>query len=284
MQSLSSFSTAIHSLILNNLSLSFSQITASPSWPCSSTPANFSTQTMKTSNALLGLAALAAQASALVQMEVRYSDNMIDVGDLDIFAATWQTIYDLAGNQRSVMTDRSVESDNDRCKHHEDMKKDLTVNVKMNGAWGQTPGLEQNQMREALISSVWEVLKAVSDKEGYEMFTSCYSLTWKEGGASKPENACGRTASRTCDTCGDSAGLAECQTHVWGHKVPSSLRVTAYIDGQLQPDDLIIEFSSTVNPTTGGCGWVGEVASLVSGFIPVGGDLFAKGIELGCME
>ncbi|KAK0621083.1 hypothetical protein DIS24_g11468 [Lasiodiplodia hormozganensis] len=241
---------------------------------------------MKTSNAILSLAALAAQASALVQMEVRYSDNMVDVGDMDIFAATWQTLYDLAGNQRSVMTDRSVESDNNRCKHQLDAdKKDLTVQVKMNGAWGQTPGLQQNQMREALISSMWEVLKAVSDKEGYEMFKTCYSFTWSEGGASKPENACGRSAARTCDTCGDSAGLAECVDHTWGHKVPSSMRVTAYIDNQLQPDDLIIEFASAKNPTSsGGCGWVGEVAGLVSGFIPVAGDLFAKGIELGCME
>lgn len=47
---------------------------------------------MKTSNnaVLLAIAALASQAAAEVQMDVRYSDNMIDVGNMDLFAATWQ--------------------------------------------------------------------------------------------------------------------------------------------------------------------------------------------------
>lgn len=46
---------------------------------------------MKTNNAaLLAIAALASQAAAEVQMDVRYSDNMIDVGNMDLFAATWQ--------------------------------------------------------------------------------------------------------------------------------------------------------------------------------------------------
>ena len=35
------------------------------------------------SNSLLAM--MAAQASALVQIEVRFSDTMIDVGDLDLF-------------------------------------------------------------------------------------------------------------------------------------------------------------------------------------------------------
>lgn len=47
---------------------------------------------MKTSSnaVLLSIAALASQAAAEVQMDVRYSDNMIDVGNMDLFAATWQ--------------------------------------------------------------------------------------------------------------------------------------------------------------------------------------------------
>ncbi|GME46624.1 uncharacterized protein ColLi_07663 [Neofusicoccum parvum] len=243
---------------------------------------------MKTSsNSLLALASLAAQVYGLVQMEVRYSDNMIDVGNADIFAATWQTLYDTAGNERAIMTDRSFGADNNQCTHAEDNNPDLTVRVQMNGAWGQTPGLEQHQMRDALIQSLWEVLKSVSDPYGYEVFTGCRGLTWMESVAQDPNAACGPASAVSClDPCRNvnSPGLAQCTTRTWGHSVPSSLRVTAYIDGQLQPDDLIITFESAVNPQGGGCGWMEHISAAVAGFIPVAGGLFARGISIACSE
>ncbi|KAK2730364.1 hypothetical protein CKAH01_09611 [Colletotrichum kahawae] len=196
------------------------------------------------------LATMATQATALVQMEVRYSDRMVDVGNLDLFDVTWQAIYGEAGNTRAIMTDRSFSSQTNTCTWAEDYDPDLTVQVKMNGAWGRTPALSDNQMRDGLVQSMWEVLRTVSDPYGYE----------------------------------NSPGLAQCENQTWGHKVPSTLRVTAYIDGRLQPDDLIIEFGATKNQEPGGCGLVGEVAGFLAGFIPVGGDLFAKGIEIGCAE
>ncbi|KAL1618759.1 hypothetical protein SLS56_010450, partial [Neofusicoccum ribis] len=243
--------------------------------------------TMKATTPALLLATTAATASALVQMEVRYSDSLVDVGNADLFAMTWQTLYDTAGNERAIMTDRTAGADTNPCTHAEDADPDVTVRVQMNGAWGQTPGLEVNQMRDALVQSLWEVLKAVSDKEGYEVFTGCRGTSWMESVASDPNAACGREAARTCEEpCKDvnSPGLAQCTTRTWGHKVPSSFRVTAYIDGKLQPDDLIVTFDSATNAQAGGCGWVGEVASAVAGFIPVAGGLFQQGIALGCDE
>ncbi|KAF6790755.1 hypothetical protein CSOJ01_14464 [Colletotrichum sojae] len=239
---------------------------------------------MKTNTNIL-LAALAAQASALVQMEVRYSDRMVDVGNLDLFAVTWQAIYGETGNKRAIMTDRSFGAQTNECTHYEDYDPDVTVQVKMNGAWGQTPGLTDNQMRDGLVQSLWEVLRTVSDPYGYEVYNGCRGLTWMESVGYTPEAACGPKSAKNCEyACRNenSPGLAQCMNHTWGHKVPSTLRVTAYIDGRLQPDDLIVEFGATKNQEAGGCGLVGEVAGFLAGFIPVGGELFAKGIEIGC--
>ncbi|GJC94380.1 hypothetical protein ColKHC_03206 [Colletotrichum higginsianum] len=214
------------------------------------------------------LAGLAAQASALVQMEVRYSDNMIDVGNLDLFAATWQAIYAESGNTRAIMTDRSFGTQTNECTHADDYDPDVTV-----------------QMRDGLVQSAWEVLSRVADPYGYEVFNGCRGLTWMESVGYTSDAACGRLSARNCEyPCRNenSPGLAQCMNHTWGHKVPSSLRVTAYIDGRLQPDDLIIEFAARSNAVSGGCGWVGTIAGALAGFIPVGGDLFAAGIDIGC--
>ncbi|KXH53217.1 hypothetical protein CSAL01_11020 [Colletotrichum salicis] len=243
---------------------------------------------MKTIGTFL-LATLASQASAQfqVKMEVRFSDRMIDVGNLDLFAVTWQTIYGESGNTKAIMTDRSTGAQTNECTHADDYDPDVTVRVKMNGAWGKTPGLEGNEMRDGLVQSMWEALSRVSDPYGYEVFNGCRGLTWMEGVGYTSDAACGPQSSRNCQyPCRkeNSPGLAQCMNHTWGHKVPSSLRVTAYVDGQLQPDDLIIEFSATANSESGGCGWVGSIAGALAGFIPVGGKLFAKGIEIGCSD
>lgn len=234
----------------------------------------------------IALATMAAQASALVQLEVRYSDTMIPVGNLDLFAATYQAIYAEEGNQRSVMTDRSFGTYDNTCKSAEEPDPDMDVQVKINGAWGRTPGLAQNEMREGLVAAMWEALQAVTNPNGYEVFTECRGLTWQESVGYTSEAACGPKSSRNCEEpCSKegSPGLAQCMKHSWGHSVPSSMRVTAYIDDVLQPDDLIIEFASQARAHDGGCGIIGDIAGELAGYvIPVVGGLFAKGISIGC--
>lgn len=234
----------------------------------------------------IALATMAAQASALVQIEVRYSDNMIEVGNLDLFAVTYQAIYAEDGNQRSVMMDRSFGTFDNTCKSAEEPDPDLNVQVKVNGAWGRTPGLADNEMREGLVAAMWEALQAVTDPSGYEVFSDCRGLSWSESVGYTADAACGRLSARNCEEpCKNenSPGLAQCMNHSWGHQVPSSMRVTAYIDDQLQADDLIIEFASAKTPKTGGCGMVGDIAAQLAGYvIPVAGGLFAKGISIGC--
>lgn len=234
----------------------------------------------------IALATMAAQASGLVQIEVRYSDNMIEVGNLDLFAVTYQAIYAEDGNQRSVMMDRSYGTFDNTCKSAEEPDPDLNVQVKVNGAWGRTPGLAENEMREGLVAAMWEALQAVTTPSGYEVFSECRGLTWQESVGYTSEAACGPQSSRNCEEpCRKegSPGRAQCMNQSWGHSVPSSMRVTAYIDDQLQADDLIIEFASAKTPKEGGCGIIGDIAAQLAGYvIPVAGGLFAKGISIGC--
>ncbi|POS71072.1 hypothetical protein DHEL01_v210536 [Diaporthe helianthi] len=234
----------------------------------------------------IALATMAAQASALVQLEVRYSDTMIPVGDLDLFAATYQALYGEKGNERSIMTDRSFGSFDKSCKPAAESSPDLNVQVKMNGAWGRTPGLAQNEMRDGLVAAMWETLQAVTNPTGYEIFSDCRGLSWQESVSQTADAACGRLASRSCEEpCKNenSPGLAQCMKQAWGHSVPTSMRITAYVDDVLQPDDLIIEFASEAVPRDGGCGIIGDIAGQLASFvIPVAGDLFATGIALGC--
>ncbi|KAF6825234.1 hypothetical protein CMUS01_09906 [Colletotrichum musicola] len=239
---------------------------------------------MKVSSNTL-LAIMAAQASALVQIEVRFSDTMIDVGDLDLFKATWEAIYAELGNGRAIMTDRTIGAQNHECRPSGDDKPTVNVQVRMNGAWGQTPGLSQNQMREGLVESMFEVLTEVSNKNAYQVFSSCKGFSMIPSFPHDPNAACGpyTSSGQNCDyPCRGEPGI-QCTVRSWAHRVPLSMRVTAYIDNQLQADDLTVEFSSTnVNNEKGGCGWVGPVAQALAGFIPVAGEYFAKGIEIGC--
>ncbi|KAF9878470.1 d-amino acid oxidase [Colletotrichum karsti] len=235
------------------------------------------------SNALL--ATMAAQASALVQLEARFSDTMVDVGDLDLFKATWEAIYAEPGNARAITTDRAIGAQNHECRPTSDTKETVSVQLKMTGAWGQTPGLSNNEMREGLVTTMYEVLEEVANKNAYQVFSDCEGFSMIPSFPHDPNAACGpyTSSGNNCDyPCKGEPGI-QCTTRKWAHRVPSFMRVTAYIDNQLQPDDLVVEFSSSnVNNEKGGCGWVGPVASALAGFIPVAGEYFATGIEIGC--
>src|SRR4051812_44187044 len=96
------------------------------------------------SNTLFALVALApaavsAQADAgEIQVEVRYTDAMVDVGNLELFAETWQKIYSAEGNGRSILSDTTYTTNSSQCGSWAD-KGDREVRVQVNGQWGQIP-------------------------------------------------------------------------------------------------------------------------------------------------
>ncbi|KAL0936432.1 uncharacterized protein CTRU02_208647 [Colletotrichum truncatum] len=231
--------------------------------------------------AVFALAALGQVVSATIKVEVRFSDKMVNVGNLDLFATTWQKIYAATGNQYSIVTDNTYPTNDDKCTSH---YTDHTLNAQVivNGQWGKVPGLGPHDSREALVQSIWKSLQLGSDKTAWDVYTNCYGLTWQEGIPYWKTPACGAVAATVSKQCQCPIASAQCQYYSKGHKVPSIIKANLYRDGVLLADSLTIEFSSAVVEQSGGCGIVGMIASGLAGFVPGVGSIFSKGITLLC--
>ncbi|RYP21470.1 hypothetical protein DL765_002216 [Monosporascus sp. GIB2] len=237
-----------------------------------------------TSGILVTLAALtpAALAAGKIKVEVRYTNEMVDVGNLDLFHNTWQKIYGQPGNQRSVLTDNTYGTSSGMCMSWAD-NPDRNVRVKINGQWGRVRGLGPHDSREALVQAVYKVLSLNADPTGYNVYTNCYGTTWQEGVPRwKGSHACGGPKATVSSKCMCSIGSAQCEFHSWGHMVPSSIKANLYRDGVLLADSLIIDFASNKVAKEGGCGTIGKIASAVAGLLPGPGSLFATGIDVFC--
>ncbi|KAG7402442.1 hypothetical protein Forpi1262_v017865 [Fusarium oxysporum f. sp. raphani] len=80
-----------------------------------------------------------AIANSKIKVEVRYSDRMVDVGNLDLFKNTWQEIYGATGNQQSVVSDKIFKTFTKGCTTWAG-KPAMNAQVKINGQWGRIPG------------------------------------------------------------------------------------------------------------------------------------------------
>lgn len=229
-------------------------------------------------SALLGL----SSAAGLIQVEVRYSKNMIDVGDLDVFDATWQTIYGLDGNGRAVTSDLAYQTFGDQCTHHTSGPEN-NVQVQIGGRWGQVSGLGLHDSREALVTSLYEVLDRVAEPTGWNVFTNCYGTTWQEGVPRwTGQYACGGPEATVRSECMCAIGSASCEKHSWGHRVPSIITANLYRDGMLLPDQLTISFGASKIAKDEGCGLIGSITGALVGFLPGPGAVFATGIDVFC--
>jgi hypothetical protein len=119
--------------------------------------------------ALLPAIALATAVSA-ANVHVRASENMIEVGDLDIFAHTWAAIYAAAGNKEAVNIDTSISTQNKRCHHNN--HPDHSVRVQISGKWDDVNG-NQHQIRDAMVEAAWESLKRISNNHQYPIWKGC---------------------------------------------------------------------------------------------------------------
>jgi hypothetical protein len=239
---------------------------------------------MKTTQ-YLSLAALSGIALAKIKVEARFSNEMVDVGNIDLRKVTWEEIYASVGNERSVVHDNTYEAHANPCTH-DSAAADRHVRVNINGQWGRVPGLGPHDSREALVQSLWAILDDVSKPTGFNVFTECFGTTWQEGlpqWAYKGESACGGVTNTVSEECQCGIGSAACRSHSWGHRVPSVIKVNLYnAEGALLADSLTVNFASEVPESTDGCGFAAAVASTVAGFIPGAGSLFDAGIELAC--
>ncbi|KAH6689506.1 hypothetical protein F5X68DRAFT_267991 [Plectosphaerella plurivora] len=221
-------------------------------------------------------------AESPIEVEVRYSKEMVDVGDLSIFDSTWQKIYSSDGNQRAMVTDDTYGTNGNECTSWAD-GPDNNVRVTVNGAWGRVPGLGPHDSREALVNSLYKVLEDLTNPTGWNVFTNCYGTTWQEGVPIwKGPHACGGPTATVRSDCFCDIGSAQCEFHSWAHKVPSVIKANLYRDGVLLADSLEINFSAQRIPKDEGCGTIGEIAAGVAGFLPFPGPIFAKGISVFC--
>lgn len=227
--------------------------------------------------------AVSAQAAAgEIQVEVRYTDQMVDVGNLELFAETWQKIYSAEGNGRSILSDTTYTTNASACTHYTS-KGDREVRVQVNGQWGKIPGLGPNDSRDALVATLSKVLDEASKSSGYNVFSNCYGTTWQEAvpnWGTRP-HACGGLNPTVRPDCMCDIGTAQCEFHAWGHMVPGSIKANLYRDGALLADSLTIDFSSNAITKDEGCGMVGTITKNLLGFIP-GGPPLAAAIDIFC--
>ena len=236
---------------------------------------------------LLAAGGLLSVASAKIQAEVRYSDSMIDVGNLDLFAQTWQKIYAADGNSQSVLTDVTTPAYNGGCNSWAD-DANLNAKVTINGQWGRVAGLGLHDSREALVQSIWAALKEVSGNNQYDVFNTCYGTTWQEGlpdWAYHGESACGGASNSVTQDCPCEVGSSACKDHSLGHKVPSLIKANLYDgDGALLADSLEITFESAAVGGGGGCSTLTKVAGALAGLLPGPGSLFSTGVNVACLN
>jgi hypothetical protein len=221
-------------------------------------------------------------AQGLIEVEVRYSKEMVDVGNLDIHLATWEKIYAADGNARSLVTDDSYPTAGGECTTFADGPEN-NVKVTINGAWGRVDGLGPNDSREGIVASIVKVLEEIANPTGWDVFTNCYGTTWQESvPAFAAPPACGGVNPSVKPECSCGIGTAQCEFHSWGHKVPSVIKANLYRDGTLLADSLEINFGATKNPVDEGCGRAGEITKALVGFLPMPGPIFAEGISIFC--
>lgn len=186
--------------------------------------------------------------------------------------------------RQGVVSDDTYQTDQNPCQT--DDKEDLTVEVKMDGAWGIVGNATSANMRDAIIVTLWNSLDALWNQSSYEIFEGCTGTTWQDTPLYTPTAACGTESAVSCaDACSDAETptLVQCTSLTYGSLLPSEIKVTAYNDGSLLADELTVTFAATANDVSdGGCGLVGTLTEKFAAFIPYVGGLFAAGISYEC--
>lgn len=183
-----------------------------------------------------------------------------------------------------MVSDESYETDQNTCQT--DDKKDLTVGVTMDGAWGIAGDATAENMRDAIVVTLWNSIEALWVESQYAVYDGCYGLVWQETPLYAATAACGPISATSCEAACSDAGtpkLAQCDTVTYASKLPSKIKVTAYDDGALLADELTVTFAATANDISdGGCGLVGTLSEQLASFVPYVGGLFAEGIAFKC--
>lgn len=261
-----------------SISSSHTEVSTSPSRAAAFLSHQFNTCVRLHFTTTLILAALTAPAPCAnkYKIEVRSSEKLVDVGNIDLFAQTWKAIYAAEGNQQAVTIDHTANGQLARC--HADFPTEVFVHTYVDGAWADVGGIH-HEARDAMVEGMWAALQDISAQHQRDIFTGCCFTD--DIGAS-----CVPLKSRACtiSICGCQHGQhAQCSTKTTGHLVPSHINAWVYFNG-VQRDYIKISFTTTHPEVDGGCGNAGKIASGLASFIFPGplGAIFEKGIAFSC--
>ncbi|KAF4546885.1 Hypothetical protein D9617_115g089220 [Elsinoe fawcettii] len=223
----------------------------------------------------LAAACLSAQALAY-NIHVVYSSELVEVGDIDLFAATWKKIYAAAGNEHAVaLAESKVVGSATNC----GMLGDTTVGISIDGQWGRDPGLSLETSRDALVKALWRFIQVFGADEAYNVYAPCGFES--KGGAPEwfPKAAC---RGQGCGGC-CAADICGCQFKKRATKMPVKIKVTMTNNaGTLLADGITVNFSSTKAGGNGGCGVALKVVGALAGFLPGPGGFFSSGVSAAC--
>ncbi|KAG8624452.1 hypothetical protein KVT40_007519 [Elsinoe batatas] len=224
---------------------------------------------------LLAAAALSAQVMAY-RIHIVYSSQLVEVGDINLFAATWEKIYAAPGNQNAVaLTEPGLIGSATNC----GKLGDTTVGVSIEGQWGKDPGLGLETSRDALVKSLWEFIQVFGDDEAYDVFAPCGAQS--KGGAPRwffQADCRGQYCGGCC-----AASSCGCQFKKRATKMPAKIKLTMTNNaGTLLPDGITVDFTSTKASSNGGCGVALKVVGALAGFLPGPGSLFSSGVSAAC--
>lgn len=241
---------------------------------------------MKSTNVLLAAFGFMNQALATgIKVHAEYSDKIVDVGSTDLFATTWQKIYASADNGMGVVTDDTYTSYKGSCVSEYD-SPNLDVRIEMEGEWGSDGDVNEQEMRDAIIHSMWKVLDTIAQKYHYPVFWDCDGLVWQNSPLYVSDAACGPKTDMSCASpCSSVETPTEAQcmkgSMTEGVKVPSKLVITTYRGTELLSNKLTLQFSSATTQGNG-CGIAENVINAALSFVPIAGGLFIQGVDVIC--
>ncbi|KAM0316893.1 hypothetical protein ACHAPQ_011186 [Fusarium lateritium] len=166
---------------------------------------------MKFTSIIVSTLAVGQGLAADFNLRGTYTDELVNVGNLDSFWSVWNRMYDVSDNNGGL-SDHTTWQYTGSC-NSKNSKPRTSVRVQLDGQWGVVGRGSGWQMRDALIQAMWATVQAAGQQNQYPVYTDCSGFTWQESTPRNPNAACGRATTKKiyypCEY------MVECQQFSW---------------------------------------------------------------------
>ncbi|BFZ53101.1 hypothetical protein PYCC9005_000124 [Savitreella phatthalungensis] len=238
--------------------------------------------------------------------QVRYSDNLVSVGTLDLQTAVWEP-YWAHSDSHGILLRHNQSTFSGTCNSRY-AKPDYQVSVALSGQWGALANLPSKTaitgwtIRAAMFATLWAALQAIVSLDGHsrgvgQAFWECEGLEWQDAYYKREDAACGPVCAGgvTCpaDLC-EGSETAQCRrTGRAIDRIPTHIAVHLYRRdtkegdaGALLTDYLRLDILTTQRQHQGFCGpsTAEAVGEQIARYFPIDwiGIVLANAIKLGC--